>query len=188
MRHRLRPSRPVTCGVMTIKRANLTPSQPIGARFLPHGPSFPPPGAMVERLHLSTAQQHVQALQVEGQTDQAPLASHGGQAPQRELAKAQHFLDDPDHGLHRRLAQRVDGPADIGLQLVGHLDQRAGILGRRRRLCCKPCSPTLVVRFTARGDVGLNPTRGQLGDVLRAEVAIIQASVLRCRTSSQLRC
>jgi len=43
----------------------------------------------------------MQALEVEGQTDQGPFASSLVQAAQRELAEVQDLLDDANHGFHR---------------------------------------------------------------------------------------
>ena len=39
----------------------------------------------------------MEALEIEGQTDQAPLESFGQFTAQGELAEAQHLLDDADH-------------------------------------------------------------------------------------------
>ena len=47
--------------------------------------------------------QHMQALQVEAQTDQAPLARCGCQTPQGELPKAQDFFDNANHRFHGAL-------------------------------------------------------------------------------------
>jgi len=151
--------------MVTVNLANETQYRPDRARFPPYGGPFRSPGVMGGHLRLSIAQQHVQSFEVEGQADQTPLASHSGQAAQRELAKAQYFLDDPDHRLNCRLAQPVDGLTNGGLQLVGHLDHRTGIIVWGHRLRCKSVLPTLVMRFAARGDVGLNATRFQLRDV-----------------------
>ena len=41
----------------------------------------------------------MEALEIEGQTDQAPLESFGRFTAQGELAEAQHLLDDADHQL-----------------------------------------------------------------------------------------
>jgi hypothetical protein len=41
----------------------------------------------------------MEALEIEGQTDQTPLASGDLRTAQRELAKAQDLFDDPDHTL-----------------------------------------------------------------------------------------
>src|SRR2546421_10465873 len=57
--------------------------------------------------HLSY-DQRMQPLQIERQTDQAPLASDGLLAAQRELPEAQHLFDDADHRLDRACARAVD--------------------------------------------------------------------------------
>lgn len=63
--------------------------------------------------------QDMQALEVEGETNQAPFASSFVLATQRELAKAQDLLDDADDGLYGALACAVDELAKFSLQLVG---------------------------------------------------------------------
>ncbi len=50
----------------------------------------------------------VQPLQIEGHTDQTPLTPCRLFAAQRELAEAQHFLNDADHRLDRAFPQPVD--------------------------------------------------------------------------------
>ena len=64
----------------------------------------------------------MEALEIESQTDQPPLASSGLCTTQRELAETQHILDDPDHRFNRAFACRVDRFADCRLELVRHLD------------------------------------------------------------------
>ena len=59
----------------------------------------------------------MEPLDVEGQADQTPLASCTGQTAQRELSKAQDFLDDADHRLDRTFAQAINRFANRRLQL-----------------------------------------------------------------------
>src|SRR4030065_1811056 len=68
------------------------------------------PGSLV-------AHQDVQPFQVPGQAHQAPLAGCSRQTPQRELAKAQDFLDDANHRFDSALAQAIDGLTEDGPQL-----------------------------------------------------------------------
>ena len=51
----------------------------------------------------------MEALEIERQTDQAPLARRRRDPPQGELAEAQHLLDDADHRFNRAFACAVDG-------------------------------------------------------------------------------
>ena len=88
----------------------------------------------VEPAPKLASQQHVQSFEIEGQTDQAPLARRGRQIAQRELAEAQHFLDDANHRFDRAFAQAIDRLPDVRLEFVGHCDDRAGVGGRRGRL------------------------------------------------------
>src|SRR3990172_11333580 len=123
------------------------------------------PGAWQAHLYIAflrmAQEQAMQSLQIERQAHQAPFAGRRFLAPQRELAEAQHLLDDPDHWLNGILARRVDRFANLGLQLVGHLHLRTGLLGWRCRLSGKPLLPTLVMRFPARGDVRLDATTAE---------------------------
>src|SRR5712692_77778 len=75
----------------------------------------------------------MEALEIEGQTDQAPLASDGQFTAQGELAEAQHLLDDADHRLDGAFACPVDRFAQRGLELVCHLEpsnSRPGVVDR----------------------------------------------------------
>src|SRR5713226_8258837 len=64
----------------------------------------------------------MEALEIEGQTNQTPLARRGPDPTQGELAEAEHLLDDADHGFDRAFACAVNGFAQRGSQLVGHLE------------------------------------------------------------------
>jgi hypothetical protein len=99
----------------------------------------------------------MEALEIESQTDQTPLASRCLGTAQGELAEAQHLFDDPDHRFDGTLARSIDRFAQRRLELVGHLDLRAGVLGRRIRQRLEPLLPTGMMRITTRRDVGLNP-------------------------------
>lgn len=50
----------------------------------------------------------MEALQIERQTDEAPLASRRPFPAQRELAEAQHLLDEADHRFDGTLARAID--------------------------------------------------------------------------------
>src|SRR6266550_3090979 len=64
----------------------------------------------------------MEALEVESQTDQTPLKGLGLDTSQRELTEAQHLLDDADHRFDSAFACAVDGFAQRGSELVGHLE------------------------------------------------------------------
>src|SRR2546423_11274114 len=98
----------------------------------------------------------MQPLQIERHTDQTPLASRGLLAAQRELAKAQHLFDDPDHGLNRAFAQPVNRFADDRLELVGHLDGRARVGCWRVRQYRKALAPTRMMPIWPGGNVGID--------------------------------
>ncbi len=51
----------------------------------------------------------MEALEIERQTDQTPLARRRLDTPQGELAKAEHLLDDADHRFDRAFACPDDG-------------------------------------------------------------------------------
>ena len=69
-------------------------------------------------------------LQVEGQTHQTPFPRRCFFVAQRELAKAQHFLHDPYHGLDCTFPQAVNRLPDGSLQLVGHFLFRRSLIRR----------------------------------------------------------
>jgi len=73
----------------------------------------------------------VKAFEVEGQTNQTPLTSRCSGPAQRELAKAQHLLDDPDHRFDGGFARPIDRFAQGGLEFVRHFHLGARILGWR---------------------------------------------------------
>src|SRR5258708_3307860 len=73
----------------------------------------------------------MEALEIESQTDQAPLASRRQFPAQGELTEAEHLLDDADHRFDGTFACAVDGFAQGGLELVGHLDLGTGVHGWR---------------------------------------------------------
>ena len=100
----------------------------------------------------------METLEIEGQTDQAPLASGGQFTAQGELAEAQHLLDDADHRFDGAFARPIDRFAQRRLELVGHLDQGARVLGRRIGQRRETLLPTGMMGITARRDRGLDAT------------------------------
>src|SRR5712691_8341267 len=95
----------------------------------------------------------MEALEIEGQTDQAPLACRRRDPTQGKLAEAEYLLDDADHRFDGAFACRVDGFAQRGSELVGHLDLCARILRRRVRQWREALLPAGMMGITARGDV-----------------------------------
>src|SRR5437016_12501919 len=116
----------------------------------------------------------MEALEIEGQTDQTPLARCRRDPTQGELAEAEHLFDDADYRFDRAFAYPIDRFAQRGSQLVGHLDLCAGVLrwwiGQRR----EPLLPTGMMGITTRGDVGLDAAFGTRCQGGRAKVASIQ--------------
>src|SRR5438270_12207078 len=102
----------------------------------------------------------MEALEIERQTEQAPLACHRPEPTQGELAEAQHLLDDVDHRFDGAFACPVDGFAQRGPELVGHLDLRAGVLRWRVRQWREALLPAGMMGITPRGDVGLDTALG----------------------------
>ena len=98
----------------------------------------------------------MEALEIEGQTDQTPLACRRRDPTQGELAEAEDLFDDADHRFDRAFACPVDRFAQRGSQLVGHLDLCARVLRRRVSQGREALLPTRMMGITARGDVGLN--------------------------------
>jgi hypothetical protein len=121
----------------------------------------------------------MEALKIEGQTDQAPLAC-GGQFPaQGELAEAQHLLDDADHRFDGAFACLIDRFAQRGLELVGHLDQGARVLGGRIGQRREPLLPARMMGIPARRNVGLDAAFRTGGQRRRAKIASIKCRCLR---------
>ena len=100
----------------------------------------------------------MEALEIEGQTDQAPLASGGQFTAQGELAEAQHLLDDADHRFDGAFASAVDRFAQRGLELVRHLDLGTRVLGWWIEQWREPLLPAGMMEITARRDVRLDAT------------------------------
>jgi hypothetical protein len=120
----------------------------------------------------------MEALEIEGQTDQTPLA-RGGQFPaQGELAEAQHLLDDADHRFDGAFARPIDRFAQRGLELVGHLDQGARVLGRRIGQRREPLLPAGMMGITTRRDGGLDVAFRTGGQRRRAKIARIECRCL----------
>ncbi len=121
----------------------------------------------------------MEALEIEGQADQEPLAGGTRFAPQRELAEAEYLRDDADHGLDRLFARAIDGFAHRRFELVGHLDLRAGVLRRRVGLRREAVPPTLMMGLTPGRDGGLNGPVGTRLQGGRSPVAMIQGRRVR---------
>src|SRR5450759_3425412 len=98
----------------------------------------------------------MEALEIEGQTDQAPLARRRRDPTQGELTEAQHLFEDADHRFDGAFARAVDRFTQRGSQLVGHLDLRAGVLRWRVWQRREALLPPGMMGITPRGDGGLN--------------------------------
>src|SRR5216684_7065950 len=75
----------------------------------------------------------MEALEIERQTDQTPLARRRRDPTQGELAEAEYLFDDADHRFDGAFACPVDRFAQRGPKLVRHLDLCARVLRRRVR-------------------------------------------------------
>src|SRR5260370_22979922 len=126
----------------------------------------------------------MEALEIESQTDQAPLASGGLNPAQRELAKAEYLFDDANHRFDGAFACPVDRFAQRSSELVGHLDLRTGILRRWIWQGREALLPTWMVRITTRGDIWLNLALGTGSQCCEAKIASIHR---RCLRSANLR-
>src|SRR5713101_9921425 len=97
----------------------------------------------------------MEALEIEGQTDQAPLTSGRLDTSQRELAEAEHLLDDADHRFDGAFACAVEGFAQGGPELVGHLHLGTRHFGSRVGQRRAPLLPTPLLGIAASSDVRL---------------------------------
>src|SRR5690349_17047093 len=116
----------------------------------------------------------MEALEIEGQTDQTPLKSLSLDPAQGELAEAQHLFDDPDHRFDGAFACSIDRFAQRRLELGGHLDLGTRLLrwgfGERG----EPLRPSGMMGITTRGDVGLDAPLLTRGPGRRAKIPGIQ--------------
>ncbi|SRR6266446_8887532 len=116
----------------------------------------------------------MEALEIERQTDQAPLARRRRDPTQGELAEAEYLFDDADHRFDRAFACPVDRFAQRGSKLVRHLDLCARVLRRWVRQRREALRPSGMMGITTRGDVGLDAAFGTRGPRRGAKVASIQ--------------
>ena len=116
----------------------------------------------------------MEALKIEGQTDQTPLTRRRRDPPQGELAEAEDLLDDADHRFDRAFACPIDCFPHCGSQLVGHLHLGARVLRRRIRQRRETLLPTGMMWITARRDVGLDVALGTRRQRRGADVASVQ--------------
>jgi hypothetical protein len=102
----------------------------------------------------------MEALEIESQTDQTPLAGSSRDPTQRELAEAEHLFDHPDHRFDGAFAGPVDRLAQGRFELVRHLDLGAGILGWRIRQRRETLRPSGMMWITTGRDVRLDAAFG----------------------------
>ena len=114
------------------------------------------------------------ALEIERQADQAPFSCGRPQTAQRELAEAQDFLDDPDHGFYGAFAQTIDPFANLSLQFMGHLFFGTGFFARRLGQFGQEGAPVFVVRLTTGGDIGFYFSFLEGLDVGFTEITVVQ--------------
>jgi hypothetical protein len=88
----------------------------------------------------------MEVLEIELQTDQAPLASGRQDPTQGELTEAQHLLDDADHRFDSTFACAIDRFAYRCPELVRHLDLSAGVFRRRIEQRRESLLPTGMMR------------------------------------------
>ena len=130
------------------------------------------PGALQQPLLQIEA---VHAFQIERQADETPFASGRLQAAQGELAKAEDFFDDANHGFHGAFPQAIDCSSDLGLEFVSHLHSGAGLLCRWFRLLLEKGVPIEMMGFASGGDIGLNPQIFAILNVDLREVAVVHS-------------
>src|SRR5260370_37249467 len=98
----------------------------------------------------------MEALEIESQTDQAPLARRRRCPTQGELAEAEHLFDDAEHRFDRAFACAVDRLAQRSPELVRHLHLRTGVLRRRVRQRREALLPPGMMGITTGRDVRLD--------------------------------
>ncbi len=120
----------------------------------------------------------MEALEIEGQTDQAPFASRRCRPTQGELAEAENLFDDPDDWFNRAFACPVDRFAQRSPELVSHFDLRTGILRRWIGQRGKPLLPTRMMGIAACCDIWLDSTLRTGSERRGAKVASVQRCCL----------
>src|SRR5258708_7935091 len=98
----------------------------------------------------------MQALEVNSQTDQSPLASRSRQATQGKLTKAQDFFDDANDWFDSTFTETVDFTTNLGMEFVSHLDLGGRRVGWWLRFFSEKGLPGTMMGFTTRGDIWLN--------------------------------
>src|SRR5947209_954843 len=116
----------------------------------------------------------MEALEIERQTNQAPLTCGRRCPTQGELAEAEHLFDDADHRFDGAFAYSVNRFAQRGLELVGHLDLSTSVLRWRIWQRRETLLPTGMMGITTRRDVGLNAALGTRGQGRGAKIAAVQ--------------
>ena len=81
-------------------------------------------GDLLARNHDSGALHPVHPLHVVGKAHQVPFAADVIYTPEQELPELHHRLDDPDHRLHRALAQGIQRASFASLEPVRHRRER----------------------------------------------------------------
>src|SRR6266545_622245 len=106
-------------GVSTVMCSGLVLAVPEGRPPLPR--AFDRPEVRLGRLATASGgRQGIHSLHVPRHGDEAPLTLDIVEAAQKELAKAHHRLDDPEHRLRNLLAQGIELLAFRCLQTVAH--------------------------------------------------------------------
>src|SRR5450759_1101524 len=100
----------------------------------------------------------MEALEIESQTDQTPLARCRMFTTQGELTETKHLFDDPNDRFDGAFASCVDGFAHCCLEFVGHLDLWARVIRWWIGQWCKTLLPTQMVGITASGNVAVSYT------------------------------
>src|SRR6266480_4919741 len=121
----------------------------------------------------------MEALEIESQTDQAPLARCRMFTTQGELTETKHLFDDPDDRFDGAFASSVDGFAHCCLELVGHLDQGARVIRWWSGQWSKTLLPTGMMGITASGNVGFDAALRTGSQRCGTRIAGIQCRRLR---------
>src|SRR5450755_4359918 len=121
----------------------------------------------------------MEALEIESQTDQTPLARCRMFTTQGELTETKHLFDDPNDRFDGAFASCVDGFAHCCLEFVGHLDLWARVIRWWIGQWCKTLLPTQMVGITASGNVGFDAALRTGSQRCGTRIAGIQCRRLR---------
>jgi hypothetical protein len=120
----------------------------------------------------------MEALEIEGQTDQTPLTRCCQFPTQGELAEAEDLLDNPDDRFDGTFAGLIDRFAYYRLEPIGHLHLSTCLLRWRLGERCEALLPARMMWVTTSRDVGFDAPLGTRSQGGRTKIASVKGRCL----------